>query len=254
VIYWLFFAVGFTDEGMSALHDLISTGNQDFNDPVFWLNYIISPVNTITDEIKLMLPDCVKVTFRSPLNRKAFQLWRYKTALSYIKTIVTFGDEQKLNVTKMDATVQPYLHALVSSKKFGKNKYLTESSDKSSKNNYVDGILRAFLISFPEKFKEWSVATKARKDLETSIETSNEPCELRIDARNVWGSYRPNGVFLPEAKYEIPQNWDAYKVFKLMNSGHPQLAAFATPTLKTIAKENEKNKDNEPKKRKKESK
>jgi hypothetical protein len=269
VIYWLFFAVGFTEEGMDALHDLISTGNQDFNDPVFWLNYIISPVNTITEDIKKMLPECVQVTFRSPVNRKAYTLWRYKTALSYIKTIVTFGDAKKLNATKMNQTTQPNLHALVSSKKYGKYKYETESSNKSAKNNYVEGLLRAFLISFPEKFKEWSEATilrckenKAQKEKEgktskkrdttPSIRNGNTPCDLKIDATAVWCSFKTNGVFEPGAKYDIPENWDAYKVFDNMNRGHTVLQKFTTPTLKRIVTENEK--ETEPKKRKRESK
>jgi hypothetical protein len=257
VIYWLFFAVGFTEEGMEALHDLISTRFQDFNDPVFWLNYIISPVNTITEDIKRMLPSCVNVTFRAPINRKAHQLWRYKTALSYIKTIVEFGDQGKLNKTQMNSTKQPYLHALVSSKKFGKFKYETESSDKKSKNNYVDGFLRAFLISFPEKFKDWADKTINAVDPDASADATREgmvdksakPCQVQLDARVVWGSYRPAGVFASEANYDIPTNWDAYHVFNLINRGHPVLTPFTTETLKKIKDENQN--ENTPKKRKK---
>jgi hypothetical protein len=103
VICWLFFAVGFTEEGMAALHDLISTRFQDSNDTVFWLNCIISPVNTITEDMKRMLPSCVKITFRAPINRKAHKLWCCKTALSCIKTIVEFGGPGKLNETRMNS-------------------------------------------------------------------------------------------------------------------------------------------------------
>ena len=97
VMYWLFFAVGFTEEGMKALHDLISTENPDFNDPMFWFSYLILPVNTITSDLQKMLPVIVGVSFRSPINRKAYQLWRYKIAMSYIKIIVNFGDPDNLD-------------------------------------------------------------------------------------------------------------------------------------------------------------
>jgi hypothetical protein len=257
VMHWLFFAVGFTEEGMAALHDLISTGFQDFNNPVFWLNCIISPVNTITEGIKRMLPACVKITFRAPINRKAHQLWRCKTALSCIKTIVAFGDPRKLSETQMNSTAQPHLHALVSSKKFGKFKYETESSEKKSKNNYVHGFLRAFLISFPEKFKDWADKTISAVDPVASADAAREgvvdkspkPCAVQLDARVVWGSCRPAGVFTSEANYDTPTNWDACYVFAAINKGHPLLTPFTAETLKKIKEENEK--ENAPKKLKK---
>jgi hypothetical protein len=149
------------------------------------------------------------------------------------------------------------LHALVSSKKFGKFKYETESSDKKSKNNYVHGFLRAFLISFPEKFKDWADETISAVDPDASADAAREgmvdkspkPCEAQLDARVVWGSCRPAGVFASEANYDIPTNWDACHVFDAINKGHPLLIRFTAETLKKIKEENQK--ENTPKKRKK---
>jgi hypothetical protein len=259
VVYWLFFAVGFTEEGMAALHDLISTGEQDFNDPVFWFNYIILPVNTITLELSKMLPIITAITWRSPINRKAYQLWRYKAALSYIKIIVTFGTRGNLDKKHMNSKTQPYLNAMVSNKKFGRLRYETDTPDKKIKNNYVDGLMRAFLISFPEKFKEWAVGTIWRtttKDPipedQQSCDTSDEPCDVRINPRAVWKAYKVNGVFDPHANYDIPSNWDAYKLFCLMNKGDPRMANFSTATLRRLATESEQgdSKDTPAKKRK----
>jgi hypothetical protein len=192
VVYWLFFAVGFTEEGMAALHDLISTGNQDFDDPVFWFTYLILPVNTITEELKRMLPCCVgKMSFRSPINRKAFQLWRYIMAMSYIKVIVAFGEPESLDKEHMNETTQPFLHAMVSSKKYGRVQYETETCDRRNKNNYVDGLTRAFLISFPERFKDWADGVIRRSDTknkESSADTHDKPCDVSIDPGTVWKS------------------------------------------------------------------
>jgi hypothetical protein len=149
VVYWLFSAVGFTEEGMSALHELISTGNQDFNDPAFWFTYIILPVNTITDEMKRMLPECIEVTFRSSTSRKAYQLWRYKVAMSYINIIVAFGEPGTLNATKVNAATQPWLDVMVKNKKYGREQYDAEISEGRNRNHYVSVMMQAFLISFP---------------------------------------------------------------------------------------------------------
>ena len=249
-MYWLFFAVGFTDEGLQALHDLISTGNPDFNDPVFWYHYIVAPVNTITEEIIRMLPSCVKMIMRSPVNRKAHQLWRYKTAMSYIRIVVNFGNPRNLHNQHMNSETQPYLHAMVRNKKYGRAQY--EQSNKGDKNTYVVGPMRAFLISFPEKFKEWSDQTIRRNEqkleldpahfqqLDTSVDTSDMPCDARINPSAVWKSYLPKGVFKEDANYDIPSNWDAYEVFSLMNKGDHGMANFSTTTLRQILEENEK--------------
>ena len=246
VVYWLFFAVGFTEEGMAALHDLISTGNQDFNDPVFWFNYIITPVNTITAEIQRMLPLCVGITFRSPINRKAYQLWRYKIAMSYIKIIVAFGDPDSLDKEHMNATTQPFLHALVSSKNYGRVQYETETCDRRKKNNFVDGLTRAFLISFPEKFKDWADGAIWRTNSKDPIrpelrskDTSDEPCDVRLDPRTVWKSYAADGTFISHADYDIPSIWDAYELICLMNKGDHRMANFSTKTLTRIGTENQ---------------
>jgi hypothetical protein len=204
VVYWLFFAVGFTEKGMSALHELISTGNQDFNDPVFWFTYIILPVNTITEETKRMLPECIKVTFRSPTNRKAYQLWRYKIAMSCIKTIVVFGEPGVLNPTMVNATTQPWLDAMVKNKKYGKEQYDAETSD--GRNNYVSGMTRAFLISFPEKFKDWADAVlkmKAEPPGIESVDESDKPCDVHLDPTTVWKNYKSSGVFELNVEYDI---------------------------------------------------
>jgi hypothetical protein len=243
VIYWLFFAVGFTDEGMSALHDLISSGYQDFNDPVFWFTYIILPVNTITKEMERMLSSCVGITFRSPINRKAFQLWRYKMALSHIKTIVAFGQPDSLDPEHMNPTTQPYLHAMVSHKKHGRVQYETETSAGKNRNHYVDGMTRAFLLSFPEKFKEWAdaVVLKYREPSGSeipSVVTSDIPCDVHLDPKRVWKSYQSNGVFQKDANYDIPTNWDPHDLMCRMNKGDSQLAGFKTDTLEQILIEN----------------
>jgi hypothetical protein len=257
VLYWLFFAVGFTEEGMAALHDLISTGNRDFSDPVFWFSYLISPVNTITAEIQKMLPKVVTITFRSPTNRKAYQLWRYKIAMSYIKIIVAFGDPVNLDKEHMNEKTQPFLHAMVSNKKYGRLQYETE---QTTKNNYVDGLTRAFLISFPEKFKDWADGTiwrytpKQKIPLEDSlVDTSNEPCDVKIDPNNVWKAFKASGVFESNANYDVPSSWDPYKLFCLMNKGDRRMINFSTNTLQMVAAENKRDNapDGTPKKRKK---
>ena len=180
---------------MSALHELISTGNQDFNDPVFWFTYIILPVNTITEEIKRMLPECIKVTFRSPTNRKAYQLWRYKIAMSHIKTIVVFGEPGALNPTMVNATTQPWLDAMVKNKKYGKEQYDAETSD--GRNNYVSGMTRAFLISFPEKFKDWAdaVLKMKRNLLELNQLTKATNPAMCISTRQRCGKITSQAVF-----------------------------------------------------------
>jgi hypothetical protein len=263
VVYWLFFAVGFTEEGMAALHDLVSTGNPDFNDPVFWLSYLVCPVNTITHELMEMLPSCVGITFRSPINRKAYQLWRYKIAMSYIKIIVTFGNPDSVDKNHINATTQPFLHAMVSSNKYGRVQYETDTCDNGSKNNYVDGITRAFLITFPENYKNWREGTVWRSNTKDTIppeqqtvDTSDKPCDIRVDPRTVWKSYQPTGVFLPHANYDIPSNWDPYELMCLMNKGDNRMANYSTATLETIVKENEtlNRPDAPPKKRKKQKK
>jgi len=243
VVYWLFFAVGFTEEGLVALHDLISTGNPDFKDPVFWYNYIIAPVNTITISVTKMLPSCVAMHMRSPVNRKAHQLWRFKMALSYIKIIVNYGNPDNLDTRHMNPSKQPYLHAMVICKKFGRKRY--EQINRDDKNTWVDGLMRAFLISFPEKFKDWSEQTIWLKERslgpnhQLSVNASNTPCDVLLNPSAVWKSYLGKGVFERKADYDIPTSWDAYEVFKLMNEGAPGTANFSTAALKKISEWNE---------------
>ena len=223
---------------MAALHDLISTGNPDFNDPVFWFAFIITPVNTITEEMKKMLPHSVNVTFRSPLNRKAYQLWRYKAAMSYIKIIVEFGNPDNLNKKYFNSTTQPYLHAMVSDNNYGRLKYESESSDKMTKNHYVDGLMRSFLISFPEKFNEWAEHHKKPLPYTPPSDEPSEPCDVNVHPANVWNNYQTNGTFAKGKKYDIPESWDPYTLFCLMNKGDSRMANFTTPTLSDLRKGN----------------
>jgi hypothetical protein len=236
VVCWLFFAVGFTEKGMSALHELVLTGNQDFNDPVFWFACIILPVNTITEETKRMLPECIHVTFRSPTNRKAHQLWHCKVAMSCIKTIVVFGEPGTLNPTMVNATTQPWLDAMVKNKKCGKEQHNAGTSQ--GRNHHVSGMTRAFLISFPKKHKDWAdaVVKKKKKPPEMqSVDKSDKPCDVHLDPTTVWKSYQPSGVFKLNAKCDMPSDWDPCALMCLINKGDTRMAECKTKTLELIA-------------------
>ena len=56
----------------------------------------------------------------------------------------------------------------------------------------------------------------------------------------MWKSYLGKGVFVEDANYDIPSNWDAYDLFSLMNKGDHRLAEFSTKTLQKISEENKK--------------
>ena len=121
-------------------------------------------------------------------------------------------------------------------KKYGKEQYDAETSD--GRNNYVSGMTRAFLISFPEKFKDWAddvLKMKAEPPGIESVDESDEPCDEHLDPTTVWKNYKSSGVFELNAEHDIPSNWDPYSLMCLISKGDTRMAKFKTKTLELIA-------------------
>ena len=75
------------------------------------------------------------------------------------------------------------------------------------------------------------------------VATSDEPCDIRLDARVAWKDHGASAVFDKDnvpcnGVSNMPESWDMCEVFCKMNGDDLRMQKFSTPTLPLILSRN----------------
>jgi hypothetical protein len=146
-IYAVFFILGFSAEGLQVLKKFLNSFHDDIYDPLFLAQMVLSPLNSIVDE--LLLPQVAKeerYDWSKARNKKAkFRvMFRFDILCRMLGVLEEFGTEPVF-------AKQKFAHKLIKSKDFGIN--ATGSGNHSP--IVVTGFTAAFFLTLPELFIQW---------------------------------------------------------------------------------------------------
>jgi hypothetical protein len=156
-IYALFYIVGYSEEALQIFKDFLDCKDEDIYDPLFLAQMVLSPLNTIVDEVLIPLARQEEVFIAGPKERnklyKLNMLFRFEILKGMLDILRKYGTEPAF-------VKQPLITKLLKNPTYG---VPALQSSQKNKPLVITGATAAFFLTLPEFFAEWVLYKNSAK-------------------------------------------------------------------------------------------